>query len=241
MHKTISAIVIAGLIAASPMAATAEPSKQETIGVGTGAAIGAAAGGPVGFIVGAAIGAKIGDSFYKQRTKIDTLSASLDDSRSTIDNLEQELVVTNRDIDTMGAELERLRDMTRPEVVSLMQEGIALDLLFRTDEYVLADTTGSRLAELANTIASMPGIQVRLDGFADERGDDAYNQSLSEKRVDFVREQLLTAGVEPSRISTAAHGESPAVDTSADSFALERRVSLTLFIQDPQPFAATPE
>ena len=45
-----------------------------------------------------------------------------------------------------------------------------MDLLFRTDEYALADTTGGRFASLASTLASMPDIRVQLDGFADERG-----------------------------------------------------------------------
>ena len=46
-----------------------------------------------------------------------------------------------------------------------------MDLLFRTDEAALADTTGSRLYELATTLAAMPGIRVQLDGFADELHD----------------------------------------------------------------------
>ena len=44
-----------------------------------------------------------------------------------------------------------------------------------------------------------------------------------------------------SRISYAAHGEAPAQDASVDSFALERRVSLTLFIDDSVSFASTPQ
>jgi outer membrane protein OmpA-like peptidoglycan-associated protein len=86
----------------------------------------------------------------------------------------------------------------------------------------------------------MPDIYIRLDGFADERGDADYNQVLSQKRVDYVREQLISAGVESSRISVAAHGEAPAQDDTPDSYALERRVSLHLFIDDTEAFASTP-
>ena len=244
MRKTVTAIAVivaTGLVASLPAAASAKASKQETIGVGAGGVIGAVAGGPVGFIVGAAIGAKIGDSFHRQSERIETLSMSLDESGRTIDTLEQNLEASNRDLDMLSEELQQLERNARPELVNLMQSGIALDLLFRTDEHVLADTTDSRLAELAATLASMPDIQVRLDGFADERGAESYNQSLSEKRVDFVRQQLLAAGVDPTRISATAHGESAAAEPTVDSYALERRVSLTLFIQDPQPFASNPE
>jgi len=241
MRNIIITLAASALVAAIPVTAQAKASKQETIGVGAGGVIGAAAGGPVGAIIGAAIGAKIGDSFHKQREEIDTLSASLDETTRTVDTLEQDLAASSLSIDEMGAELDQLRRDGGPEAASLMQSGIALDLLFRTDEHVLADTTGSRLDELATTIASMPGIRVRLDGFADERGDETYNQALSEKRVDHVRHALVTAGVAPDRITTTAHGESTAIDENLDSLALERRVTLKLFIEDPQSFASTPE
>lgn len=137
-------------------------------------------------------------------------------------------------------EIVRMQRIARPEVVSLLQAGIAMDLLFRTDESVLADTTGIRLNDLATTLASMPDIHVQLDGFADERGTENYNQKLSEQRVEFVRNQLVAAGIDNSRISVAAHGESPAQDESIDSYALERRVSLTLFIDNTPSLAANP-
>jgi outer membrane protein OmpA-like peptidoglycan-associated protein len=240
MRKLIWTITALGVIAAAP-AAHANASKEESIGVGTGGVIGAIAGGPVGFMIGAAIGAKIGDTMYQKNGEIETLNVSLDDSRSTVGDLEYDLDALHTDVDTLSDELLELQRIARPEVISLLQAGIAMDLLFRTDEYVLADTTGGRLAELAGTLAAMPDIQVQLDGFADERGDASYNQQLSEKRVEFVREQLVAAGVDVSRIRHSAHGEAPAQDNTVDSFALERRVSLTLFIDNTPAFASNPE
>lgn len=220
MRNTISKLAVLGLVALAPALAQADSSKEETIGVGTGGVIGAIAGGPVGFIIGAAIGAKIGDTFHLKDEQIDTL---------------------NTDLDSLGTDFDRMQRIARPEVVSLLQAGIAMDLLFRTDEYVLAETTDGRLSNLAVTLASMPGIQVQLDGFADERGNAAYNQKLSRKRVEFVRRQLIARGVDASRIGIAAHGESKAVDNEVDSFALERRVSMTLFIDQAPAFAANPD
>ena len=233
MQKTISAIATLATLGLFVLGSVAEagPSRKESIGVGTGAVVGAAAGGPVGLIIGAAIGAKIGDTLHRKDTEIESLSTSLGASRSRVSSLELDVSELDANIDVLNAELERMQRVARPEVVSLLQAGIATDLLFRTDEAVLADTTGIRLNELATTLATMPDIRVQLDGFADERGDEAYNQTLSENRVAFVRDQLVAAGVDGSRISIAAHGESPAQDDSVDSFALERRVSLTLFIE----------
>jgi outer membrane protein OmpA-like peptidoglycan-associated protein len=241
MRKTISAIATLGLIALAPVAAQAGTSKQENIGVGAGAIIGAAAGGPVGLIIGAAIGAQVGDNFHKKDTEIDSLAVSLEQSRSQVAGLERNVSDLDTDIDSLTAELVRMQRIARPEVISLLQAGIAMDLLFRTDESVLADTTGIRLNELATALASMPDIHLQLDGFADERGDEVYNQKLSQQRVDFVRDQLVAAGIDPSRITVAAHGESPAQDESIDSYALERRVSLTLFVDTTPALAANPD
>ena len=73
----------------------------------------------------------------------------------------------------------------------------------------------------------------------DERGDADYNLELSQKRVEFVRDQLIQAGVSASNIDVTAHGESVAQDRTEDSFALERRVSVTLFIDGNQSVAST--
>ena len=241
MRNTISAITLISLVAMAPLAAHAAASKQEKIGVGTGAIVGAAAGGPVGLIVGAAVGAYLGDTAHRKNDEIESLSAELAASRNEVVKLERDIGRMDRNLDTLSAELQRLQRYASPEIASLLQAGIAMDLLFRTDEAVLADTTGSRLHELATTLASMPGIRVQLDGFADERGDEQYNQQLSEQRVAFIRDQLVAAGVDSSRITATAHGESPAQDDSIDSYALERRVSLKLYTDDVTSFAANPE
>jgi outer membrane protein OmpA-like peptidoglycan-associated protein len=241
MRKTIFAITALGLVTMVPVAAQAAASKQEKIGVGAGAVVGAAAGGPVGLIIGAAIGAGIGDNLHRKNDEIESLSAELAASRSDVVRLERDIDRMDRNLDTLSAELQQLQRYSRPEMTSLLEAGIAMDLLFRTDEASLADTTGSRLYELATTLSAMPGIQVQLDGFADERGDEQYNQELSEQRVEFIRDQLVAAGVDASRITASAHGESPAQDDTVDSYALERRVSLKLYTDDVTSVAANPE
>jgi len=234
MRNTLTVILFAAvLLAGASGPAQANASKEEAIGVGSGALVGAAAGGPVGLIIGAAIGASVGDNVHRKQERVARLENTLAGSEHAIVTLENDLATTT-------AEIERLRGLARPELVSLMQAGIAMDLLFRTDEFVLADTTGDRLAQLAGTLATMPEIRIQLDGFADERGDEQYNLELSEKRVEFVRGQLVAAGINPDRISVSAHGESAAQDQHIDSLALERRVSVKLFIDDVPAVAANP-
>ena len=234
MRNTIIAVVAAAsILFAAPSQAAGKSSRQENIGVGSGAVIGALAGGPVGLVIGAALGAKIGDTMHQKNERIDYLQGSVDESEQAVANLKG-------NIDTLSNEIERLQTVARPELVSLLQAGIAMDLLFRTDEAVLVDVTGDRLAQLAQTIVDMPDIHIKLDGFADARGDAEYNLALSERRVEFIRDQFVAAGVDPSRINVSAHGESPAQDESLDSYALERKVSVRLFINERQSMASNP-
>lgn len=232
-NKIIAIITAASILFAVPSHAADKSSRQETIGVGSGAAIGFIAGGPVGFVVGAAVGAKIGDTMHKKNERIAGLQGSVDNSNRTVARLKG-------DIDTLGGEIERLQGVARPELVSLLEAGIAMDLLFRTDEAVLADVTGDRLAQLAGTLAGMPDIHIKLDGFADARGNADYNLALSERRAEFIRDQFVAAGVHPTRINVSAHGESPAQDESLDSYALERKVSVKLFIDEGPSMASNP-
>jgi len=231
--RYLTTIALVAILSLSSQVATAASSKEEGIGVGSGAIIGAFAGGPVGFIIGAAIGAKVGDTMHKKSDRIDSLEVMLDGSQQSVASLE-------RDVDELNGEVEDLQNIARPELINLMQAGIDMDLLFRTDEFALTDTTGDRLAKMASTLANMPGVRIQLDGFADERGEATYNHGLSERRVEFVRNLFINAGVHPTRISSSAHGESVAQNPDVDSFALERRVSVKLFIDSVQSVASNP-
>lgn len=237
-RKTILIGLLASVVATPAFAERA--SKEESAGLGIGAVIGAVAGGPVGVIFGAAFGAKVGDEFHQRNEAVDSLTTSLNGSEDQIVALQRNIDALHGKIRSIDGDLQQARELANPEILALLQAGIEMDLLFRTDESVLADSTSGRLSQLAASIAGNPDIQVRLDGFADERGDETYNQDLSARRVDYVRDALINHGIPASNITVNAHGESPAIDDSMDSYALERRVSLTLYIGDTPSFAANP-
>ena len=228
----IATVATITVLALTTQPALADASRKESIGVASGAVVGAFAGGPVGLIIGAVIGAKLGDSANSKSEHIDSLQGSLQASEQSVASLEN-------GIDELSIEVEQLQRVARPELISLMQAGIDMDL-FRTDEFALTDTTGDRLTQMAGTLAKMPGVRIQLDGFADERGDATYNHELSEKRVEFVRNLFVASGVHPTRISTSAHGEAVAETPDVDSYAFERRVSVKLFIDNAESLASNP-
>jgi len=152
--KTILFGLLASVFAAPAFADGA--SKEEGAGVGVGAVIGGVVGGPVGAIIGAAFGAKVGDEFHQRNEEVDSLSASLTDSQGHVEKLERNINSLNGELRSVDSELQQARELAKPEVLALLEAGIEMDLLFRTDEYVLADDTGTRLSQLAASVSANP-------------------------------------------------------------------------------------
>jgi outer membrane protein OmpA-like peptidoglycan-associated protein len=80
----------------------------------------------------------------------------------------------------------------------------------------------------------MPQAHVRVAGYADPRGSDAYNDELSLRRAQSVAAVLSGAGVPAERIMIEAHGktESASLTGDLDAYALDRRVTVRLELDD---------
>ena len=78
--------------------------------------------------------------------------------------------------------------------------------------------------------AAVPGGAVQVVGHTDSQGDDAANQSLSERRAQQVRASLVAAGLERSRVTAQGMGKrQPVADNaSASGRARNRRVEIVV-------------
>jgi len=57
-----------------------------------------------------------------------------------------------------------------------------------------------------------PEAKLSLAGYADERNTKEYNQALSERRVQRVKDYLVSQGIPENKIETAAYGEEKPLD-----------------------------
>lgn len=80
----------------------------------------------------------------------------------------------------------------------------------------------------AKSLASASGVQVILEGHADERGTREYNLALGESRARSVANVMEALGVSVSRIQIVSYGEERPVAFGYDeaAFALNRRVEI---------------
>lgn len=91
--------------------------------------------------------------------------------------------------------------------VSVMRWTKFKDILFDFDKSDVRSNETSKIADIASYLQQNPSTLIGIDGYADPRGTDNYNQALSERRVNSIRDALVGAGVPAAKITTGAFGE----------------------------------
>jgi peptidoglycan-associated lipoprotein len=82
-------------------------------------------------------------------------------------------------------------------------------------------TSGARttLAAKVEILRSSPGLTLRIDGHADERGSDEYNLALSKRRAAEAKRFMMEQGIEPARLEIVGYGEEQPLDPGASESA----------------------
>ena len=109
---------------------------------------------------------------------------------------------------------------------------LASDVTFASDSAELTSAADAQLQTVAGQLAQYPdGGTLTIVGHTDDVQDDAYNQTLSEKRANAVKTRLAQlTKLDKWQTSVSGKGESePKVnDTSDEARAVNRRVEITL-------------
>src|SRR3989344_1251405 len=89
---------------------------------------------------------------------------------------------------------------------------------------------GPRLDKLANFLKQFPDRKLLIEGYTDSVGSDSYNQDLSDRRAQAVRDALVQRGVDTSRITARGYGKAhPVADNaSPEGRAMNRRVEIVI-------------
>ena len=88
-------------------------------------------------------------------------------------------------------------------------------ILFRADSYSVPNNAISKLNDLKAVLEEYPDASITIEGHASEDGSSEYNQKLSDKRANSVKDALIAAGIDANRLETKAYGETkPVVDNN---------------------------
>jgi outer membrane protein OmpA-like peptidoglycan-associated protein len=207
----LGALLTAGC--AQPMTQTQKGAAYGTgIGAAVGAGLGQAIGGDTkGTLIGAGIGAAVGG----------LAGAGI-----------------GRYMDNQQAALQQ--QFAASESASIRRDADVLAVTFKSD--VLFDSGSSTLKagayqeinRVAQVLTQYPETRIQVAGHTDSDGSEAFNQDLSVRRAEAVRNALVAQGVSAARISTIGFGESQPIADNATAAGkqLNRRVVITIVPQN---------
>jgi outer membrane protein OmpA-like peptidoglycan-associated protein len=208
MKKTISIFVVGVFM--MTLLSCAGATRQQN-GTATGAAIGGVIGAGLGqaigrdtkgTLIGAGIGAALGGIAGNQIA-------------AYMDRQEQELRGAMAESDAVN--IQRTQD-----VLSATFKG---DIFFDVNSSTLKPGAYSEVDRISKVLNNYPQTTIRVEGHTDSTGPADYNQRLSEKRAETVKNALVQRAVDSRRINAVGFGESQPI--SSDN-ATNRRVSIVI-------------
>ena len=178
-----------------------------------GAVIGTAAGGATGAVIGRASG----------NTALGAIIGAAVGGASG--------AVIGHQMDKQAEEIKK----TVPDAkVERVGEGIVVEfssnVLFSFDKSNLSDDAKSNLNKLVTVLDSYPDTDIEVQGHTDNKGSDAYNQTLSEERAGAVSNYLYGKGIAYDRLSIRGFGENSAKysNDTKDGMIQNRRVEFLI-------------
>jgi outer membrane protein OmpA-like peptidoglycan-associated protein len=88
-------------------------------------------------------------------------------------------------------------------------------LEFETDSAELRGTSNEQLRNIAEILKAYPQVNVKIGGYTDNVGDDAYNVNLSSQRANNTMNALADLGIDRSRMAAEGYGkEHPVADNA---------------------------
>ena len=208
MKKHIAILLILSLTLTMLSCANAtRGQKGAAIGAGVGAAAGAGLGQAIGgdtesTLIGAGIGAALGGLAGWQIGEY---------------------------MDRQEAELQQA--FANSEAAAIRREQDVLTATFKGDVFFDFDSANLKpgayreIDRTANVLNRYPQTTILVAGHTDSSGSESYNQQLSERRAQSVRDALVNRGVDPRRLTVIGYGESQPISSSA---AMNRRVELRI-------------
>jgi len=123
-----------------------------------------------------------------------------------------------------------------PEAPVAQVVRVELDVKFDFDKSVVKPNSYGDVKNLADFMKQYPQTTTVVEGHTDSVGPDAYNQKLSQRRADAVKQVLVKDGIAPNRVSSVGYGKSrPVADNATEAGrAINRRVEASVEAQAAQ-------
>lgn len=87
-------------------------------------------------------------------------------------------------------------------------------ILFDVDKATLKPESMGSINQIFSLLKKDPSLKFEIDGHTDNSGNADHNMTLSQQRADAVKTQLVSMGVDASRLTTKGFGDTKPMDTN---------------------------
>ncbi|WP_298363399.1 OmpA family protein [uncultured Lutibacter sp.] len=118
--------------------------------------------------------------------------------------------------------------ITKAEVSKL--EDLFKTVYFDTAKDSFKSETISKLDEAVLILKKYPTAKIQISGYTDSKGNDNFNQKLSDKRANSVKSYFVSKGISSTNINAKGYGESMPIasNSTKNGRALNRRVEIKI-------------
>jgi len=122
------------------------------------------------------------------------------------------------------------KSVREPARQSPRRDDLFASVFFDYNQYVIKSEYLDRLRRQAAWLREHEQDELLIEGYCDERGSQAYNLSLGNKRAEAVKDLLVKFGAEAIRIRTMSYGKENPVERSHNetAWSQNRRVRFVL-------------
>ncbi|MEZ4916424.1 MAG: OmpA family protein [Chitinophagales bacterium] len=126
--------------------------------------------------------------------------------------------------DALGRTIKLVTSTPTNNTSSVAQDNIRWNVFFNSGASTLTKEYNAVILDVASFLLSYPHRTADISGYADSSSNDAFNLELSKKRANYVKQQLVSLGVNADRLNVNYYGEAEATGTSK----VNRRVSIVV-------------
>lgn len=110
------------------------------------------------------------------------------------------------------------------------EQGWIRDAFFSFNSPQLDGAARAALLSTAQWLLDNPDMNLLIEGHCDERGTQAYNLALGDRRAESARQYLVFLGIDPNRLRTISYGEERpfSLSSNEEAWAQNRRAHLVL-------------
>jgi peptidoglycan-associated lipoprotein len=153
-----------------------------------------------------------------------------EEGNSNAEEMEDQQTMGDKDIEEERLAAEEARMQAEEEASAARDKFASEDIYFDFDSAAILNSGQGILQEKAQYLNDNPDAVAVIEGHCDERGTDAYNLALGERRADAVKDYLVNLGIDPERMSTISYGEERPIDPSKTEAAWTKNRRAHLYI-----------